>query len=61
MRILLGQAVTQHLQQQGILADDYSTIASAVYTVLNRIEKELTLNDCLQLPNGTTLQVTYKV
>lgn len=61
MRILFAQTLTQHLQDAGIYKDDYNHIADRVYNVLNKIEKDLTLNDCLQLPNGTTLQVTYKV
>ena len=61
MRILLGQILTAKLQGHGIHANQYDLIAHAVYKSLQDIEKDLRLDDCFQLPNGTTLQVTYKV
>lgn len=61
MRILFGQVLVAKLQELGISTDHYQTIADVVYNALGQIEDDLRVDDCLQMPNGTTLQVTYKV
>ena len=61
MRILFGQVLVAKLQELGISTDNYQTIADAVYNALGQVEDDLKVDDCVQMPNGTTLQVTYKV
>jgi len=61
MRTALGQPLIAALQSCDIYSDNYSKIADAVYNSLGIIEQGLAVDDCVMLPNGTTLQVTYKV
>jgi len=61
MRIALGQPLIAALQSHNIYSEDYNRIADAVYNSLGIIEQGLAVDDCVMLPNGTTLQVTYKI